>query len=186
MSVACGIVEAGRWVLLLRRCLVVVWVSEDQILRGRRWFSSTTHGLLQQSGEVQTTTEWIGKDNKKMIVGEHFKSCPSACWRTALNYNWVIHLCPGVMWFSAAGAHEEVNTLVSESCQYTQKQEVQKCLKKQLFIVCLILWCVMLLWELTPTSSLQSSGAKSSRVFLQATRRQTIMSHKGQIVDKIR
>ena len=27
----------------------------------------------------------------------------------------VVYLCPGVMWFSAAGAHEEVNTLVSES-----------------------------------------------------------------------
>ncbi len=54
MSVACGVAAGGRlwW-------LVVVGVGEDQTLRGRggRWFSSSTHRLLQQRGEVQTTTE---------------------------------------------------------------------------------------------------------------------------------
>lgn len=63
MSVASatGGVAAGwlLWLLRLLRLLlwwsVVVRVSEDQTLRGRgrRWFSSSTHRLLQQRGEVQ-------------------------------------------------------------------------------------------------------------------------------------
>lgn len=56
MSVACatGGVAAGRLLRLLLRWPVVVRVSEDQTLRGRgRWFSSSTHRLLQQRGEVQ-------------------------------------------------------------------------------------------------------------------------------------
>lgn len=59
VSVACaaGSVPAGGrlwW-------LVVVGVGEDQTLRGRGggWFSSSTHRLLQQRGEVQTTTETV-------------------------------------------------------------------------------------------------------------------------------
>lgn len=67
MSVACaaGSVAAGGRLLLLLWWLVVVRVSEDQTLRGRgrRWFSSSTHRLLQQRGEVQTTTERVGKVN---------------------------------------------------------------------------------------------------------------------------
>lgn len=57
MSVASatGGVAAGRLLRLLLRWSVVVRVSEDQTLRGRgrRWFSSSTHRLLQQRGEVQ-------------------------------------------------------------------------------------------------------------------------------------
>lgn len=68
MSVACatGRVAAGGLLLLLRWWwLVVVRVREDQTLRGRgrRWFSSSTHRLLQQRGEVQTATERVGKVN---------------------------------------------------------------------------------------------------------------------------
>lgn len=69
MSIACaagGIAAGGRLLLLLLlRWLVVVGVCEDQTLRGRggRWFSSSTHRLLQQRGEIQTSTEnsWLGQ-----------------------------------------------------------------------------------------------------------------------------
>lgn len=42
--------------MLLLWLVVVVGVGEDQTLRGRgrRWFSSSAHRLLQQRGEVQT------------------------------------------------------------------------------------------------------------------------------------
>lgn len=40
----------------------------------------------------------------------------------------VTHLCPGVMWFSASGAHEEVNTLVSESC--SDKHTRHRCFQR--------------------------------------------------------
>lgn len=56
MGVACatGKTEAGGRLLLLR-CLVVVGVSEDQVLRGcRRRFSYSPHRLLQQGCQVQT------------------------------------------------------------------------------------------------------------------------------------
>lgn len=33
-----------------------------------------------------------------------------------------IHLCPGVTWFSAGGAHEEVKTFVSESYVNTARE----------------------------------------------------------------
>lgn len=82
------------------------------------------------------------------------------------------HLCPGVMWFSAAGAHEEVNTLVSESCGHTHNTE-----ETVLFLIHAKYF--VLTWRLLPavhpltlTSSLQSSGAQSSKVLLQVTRRQ--------------
>lgn len=67
MSVACaaGGTAAGGRLLLLLRWLVVMGVCEDQTLRGRggRWFSSSTHRLLQQRGEVQTSKEnsWLGQ-----------------------------------------------------------------------------------------------------------------------------
>lgn len=60
MSVACaaGGAAAGGGVLLLW-LVVVVGVGEDQTLRGRgrRWFSSSAHRLLQQRGEVQTVVQ---------------------------------------------------------------------------------------------------------------------------------
>lgn len=67
MSVACaaGGTAAGGRLLLLLWWLVVMGVCEDQTLRGRggRWFSSSTHRLLQQRGEVQTSKEnsWLGQ-----------------------------------------------------------------------------------------------------------------------------
>ncbi len=62
MCVACatsGTAAGRRLLLLLQRWLVVVGVGEDQALGGRggRWFSPSTHRLLQQRGEVQTNTQ---------------------------------------------------------------------------------------------------------------------------------
>lgn len=92
---------------------------------------------------------------------------------------WFTDLWPGVIWFSAAGAHEEVKTLVSESCREKPITEGNSLMEwwavgwdNRYTTVCI---------RLTLTSSLQSSGAQSSRVFLQATRGQATHRHTSYI-----
>lgn len=67
MCIACAASSITGWgqLLLMLWRLVVVGIGENQTLRGRgrRWFSSSNHRLLQQGGEVQTVMRTISKDN---------------------------------------------------------------------------------------------------------------------------
>lgn len=117
MSVACATgCAAARG-----RLLVMVGVCEHQTLRGSgaRRLSSSGARLLQQRGEVQTKTA------ERQLVKSQSKEFVFCCNNDAGSLQRLdcsptekpqFYLCPGVIWFSAAGAHEGVNTLVSESC----------------------------------------------------------------------
>lgn len=132
MCVACATGGTAAVGLLL----VMMGVGKDQTLRGRRrWFSCSNHRLLQQRSEVQTNRQSPFSQLENILQQKKKKKKKKQKFNiTSLNRKFltpppkksvkykVTHLCPGVMWFSAAGAHEEVNTLVSESCRRTQRQ----------------------------------------------------------------